>query len=76
MFVNPRPSLIRAFRFSAFKGDTRAILLNKQEFKCAYCHNKLIEFDTLNKGSTECDNTITNSNELAFTKDNLNSTLY
>jgi len=76
MFINPRPYLIRASRLSALKGDTRAILLNKQEFKCAYCHNKLIEFDNLNKWSTECDNTINNSNELAFIKDNLTSTFY
>jgi len=76
MFINPRPYLIRASRLSVLKGDIRAILLNRQEFKCAYCHNRLIEFDNLNEWSTECDNTINNSNELAFTKDNLNSTLY
>jgi len=76
MFINPRPYLIRASRLSVLKGDIRAILLNKQEFKCVYCRNKLIEFDNLNKWSTECDNIIDNSNELAFTKENLNNTLY
>lgn len=70
MFINPKPYLIRASRFSALKGDTRAILLNKQEFKCTYCKNKLIEFDNLTKWSIECDDIIKNSiNNLNITLD-------
>jgi len=71
MFVNPKPYLIRASRLSALKGDTRAILLDRQEFKCAYCKNKLLEFDNLNKWSTECDNIFDNSNTI-FSKEIMN----
>lgn len=70
-FINPKPYLLRASRFSALKGDIRAILLNKQEFKCAYCHNKLIDFDNLNTWSTESDAIINNLNEPTL---NLSST--
>ena len=45
MFINPKPYFMRASRLSVLKGDTKTILLNKQEFKCAYGHNELMEFD-------------------------------
>lgn len=62
MFLNPEPYLRRAVRISSLKGDTRAILLEKQEFKCAYCKNKLIEFNTLHKWSIECDSILESLN--------------
>lgn len=62
MFLNPKPYLIRAAWISALKGNTKAILLYEQEFKCAYCKNKLIEFDILHKWSIECGSTIESFN--------------
>lgn len=62
MFLNPKLYLERAVRISSLKGDTRAILLEKQKFKCAYCKNKLIEFNTLQKWSVEYDDILENFN--------------
>jgi retron-type reverse transcriptase len=62
MFLNPEPYLKRAVRISSLKGDARAILLEKQNFKCAYCKNKLIEFNTLHKWSIECDSILESFN--------------
>jgi hypothetical protein len=62
VFLNPKPYLKRAIRISSLKGDTRATLVKKQNFKCTYCKNKLIEFNTLHKWSTECDNILESFN--------------
>jgi hypothetical protein len=55
MRINPIPYLLRASRRFAFINDNRAILFKKQNFKCVYCKDKLLEFDCLNKYSIECD---------------------
>ena len=62
IFLNLKPYLTRASHFSALKGNTRAILLNTQKFKCTYCKNKLIEFDSLHRWSIECDSILKNFN--------------
>jgi len=61
MLVNPNPYLKRAIYLSKNKGDIRAILIQKQDYKCPICNNNFIEFDHITQWSEEIDIALKNN---------------